>query len=112
MRYKGRVIAHEEEVYLRDCRFHVGASGRDRVRREKRKNVHAWVSGELVTPLEFNTFTRHPAFLASKDFVKRIVSYDPYRDDEFMCGDYPVRTAQLMMLSAEWGAFAYDRKES
>jgi hypothetical protein len=42
------VIAHVDGLLLRNAKFHVSASGRERVRRERRKNVHAWICGEWV----------------------------------------------------------------
>lgn len=46
-RNKGRVIAHADKVLLRDATFKVSEAGRQRVIREKRKNVHAGVVGTL-----------------------------------------------------------------
>ena len=45
--HKGRVIAHCDEMQLTDVNFRVSESGRRRVLREKRKNVHAFVIGHL-----------------------------------------------------------------
>lgn len=42
---KGRVIHHLNEIVLRDAIFKVYQSGRERVLREQRKNVHAGVVG-------------------------------------------------------------------
>ena len=44
---KGRVVAHAVRVVLHDCEFRVSEAGRQRVIREKRKNVHAGVVGTL-----------------------------------------------------------------
>jgi len=45
---KGRVIAHAEHVTLRNARGKVSAAGRAKVLREGRKNVHAFMRGELA----------------------------------------------------------------
>lgn len=45
---KGRVIAHAENVYLKDAMPKVSEAGRQRVLKEKRKNVHAGIVGELL----------------------------------------------------------------
>lgn len=42
------VIAHAESVLLTDCTFKVSESGRQRVIRERKKNVHAGVLGTLT----------------------------------------------------------------
>ena len=43
-----RVIGHPEVVTLENVKFVVREAGRLRVLKEKRKNVHAWVEGDLV----------------------------------------------------------------
>ena len=46
-RRTGRVILHCDRVELTNVKFHVGQRGRERVNEEQRKNVHAWVTGDL-----------------------------------------------------------------
>lgn len=48
IRQKGKIIAHVRTVLLRNCRFHVSESGRQRVLNDRRRRVHAWVIGDLV----------------------------------------------------------------
>jgi hypothetical protein len=43
-----RIIAHAEEIYLKNVTFNVSVAGRLRVLREKRKNVHAFAIGDVV----------------------------------------------------------------
>lgn len=45
---RGKVVAHADEVYLYDACFVVNRSGAQRARREGRKNVHAFVEGEIM----------------------------------------------------------------
>lgn len=45
---KGRVIGHSDTVLLHNATAKVSEAGRQRVLREKRKNVHAGIVGELV----------------------------------------------------------------
>lgn len=45
---KGRVIAHSNYVLLADAHGKVSEAGRQRVLREKRKNVHAGIVGTLA----------------------------------------------------------------
>ena len=74
----GLVKAHvprSESVAMWDCYFHVDIKGREKVLREKRKNVHAFVCGEWDQK-EYRSF---------KDMMLwRKVSYNPKRDDFFM----------------------------
>jgi hypothetical protein len=45
--HKGRVIAWAPSLLLDHCTMHVSAAGRQRVLRDKRKNVHAFIRGSL-----------------------------------------------------------------
>lgn len=45
---KGRVIGHSDTVLLANARPKVSQAGRKRVLQERRKNVHAGITGELV----------------------------------------------------------------
>ena len=45
----GKVVCHANYIVLRDVRFTVRPSGRARVLAEKRKNVHAFVKGYIVS---------------------------------------------------------------
>lgn len=42
------VIRHADTVTLADARFRVSEAGRQRCLRDKTRNVHAWVEGELL----------------------------------------------------------------
>ena len=66
---KGRVVAHLDAVVVRNATLKVSESGRQRVLREKRKNVHAGVQGDwqgeyilakhmarTETPLTYNPY--------------------------------------------------------
>ena len=71
---KGRVIYHAQNVTLSDCTFKVSEAGRQRVLREKRKNVHAGVVGQLGRiniPLSYM-----PQMTA--------VTYNPYKYETFV----------------------------
>lgn len=80
-----RVIAHLAEVGLTDVRFIVSESGRQRVLREKVKNVHAFVEGTLglTQPIEGVA-----------------VSYNPYKAPTFVERDsgLPVHSAPRAFL--------------
>jgi hypothetical protein len=72
-----RVISHESSVALREVKFKVSEAGRQRVLREKQKNVHAFIEGTLVqgdeeisadTPVSYNPY-RGPFFQSEKGDV-------------------------------------------
>lgn len=80
----GRVIAHLDEVTLRDARFVVREGGRQKVLRERRKNVHAFVRG----------------FIAEAGEDGEAVSYNPYRGPSFYLkgNEQPVSRAGVVRL--------------
>lgn len=45
--FKGKVIAHVDSAYLHECSMVVQEASRQRVIRERCKNVHAFVQGNL-----------------------------------------------------------------
>src|SRR4029077_21194043 len=53
---RNRIKVKIQEVALRDCVFKVQKGGPGRVRRNKRKDVHAWVVGTIVDPVEVRKF--------------------------------------------------------
>jgi hypothetical protein len=69
---------YADYVKLKDVEFRVRQGGKEKVRSEKRKNVHAFVIGELIEYSE-----RH-----SKDIPtpssNEIITYDPYKYDSFV----------------------------
>jgi hypothetical protein len=64
-----KVIGHAESVMLTDCTFKVSEAGRQRVLREKRKNVHAGVVGTLTGVVPRGTGD--------------VAYYNPYKQDCF-----------------------------
>lgn len=72
VRRKGRVERCSQKVALLTPKFVVGAGGRQRVLREKRKNVHAFVRGEP-------TGKKPPRGACKVD-----VTYDPYKYKTFV----------------------------
>ena len=73
VRHKGKVIAHRNCVHLRDIKWVVQPGGRARVIRERRKNVHAFARGTLVTT------TPHPF-----DHEYKRIIYNPYEYESFV----------------------------
>jgi len=71
VRSKGLVIDHVSSILLKDARFHVQHAGRKRVLKDKRKNVHAYISGERVA-------------VASFDSKSERITYNPYKHKSFV----------------------------
>ena len=82
-----QILAHATAVLLHSPTFHVQPAGRDRVRRERRKNVHAYVKGRYIPP----TLTPPTDY----DALFKETTYDPYNDDYFMADGLPLYQATL-----------------
>jgi len=83
-----RVAGHAQDVCLAYPQFKVSEAGRQRVLREKRKNVHAFVEGYLTLP----TY--------GIDDLQRI-SYNPYKCGSFVIAEtqQPVRDGRYLIGS-------------
>lgn len=83
--HKGRVIIRSPEVLIKDAAGKVSESGRQRVLREERKNVHAGIVGELVAVGDsaWRTGPNHRKHLGGW----RKVTYNPYKYTGFVYKD-------------------------
>jgi hypothetical protein len=78
---KGRVVDVVDAAVVRDARFVVSEAGRQRVIRDKAKNVHAFVQGELGKTFKLNSLpvaSDGNALLPQQNLNSRI-DYDPYK---------------------------------
>lgn len=102
----GRVVNKGEKTYfvvLKDVTFRVSEAGRQRVIREKRKNVHAFACG---TPIGYGS---DPAFNESGNVVALLrratvpVSYNPYKAGHFVRTDTgeAVLSCKLLVMSTK-----------
>jgi len=87
----GRVIRHADSVHLSNVKFHVREGGRQRVLREQRKNVHAFVTGDLLWAGDLNLKITHYVHEAY---------YNPYHCETFIDkgNDQPVYKADVAIL--------------
>jgi|TARA_R110000765_G_scaffold351300_1_gene441284 hypothetical protein len=69
VKQNGLVKAHSDEINLYNCEFLVNENNRQKVIKEKRKNVHAFVKGYIWTGANQN--------------LDRRVCYNPYFKDCF-----------------------------
>ena len=79
--YKGRLISHSDYVKLEDVEFRVRQGGRERVVREKSKNVHSFVIGTLMDYCEF------PCENLPEEPNNNIVTYNPYKYNSYVMKD-------------------------
>jgi hypothetical protein len=92
---KGRVVAHRDAVLLFDGTFKVSEAGRQRVLRERKKNVHAGVVGH---------WDETGNALITVDRVTTIgtpITYNPYKYTSFvhLYGEHPCKTGRLVALT-------------
>ena len=91
---KGRVVAHSTTVLLEGCKFKVSEAGRQRVLREKRKNVHAGVTGTWINA------DRVESCYEFLSMVGRLVTYNPYKYDSFVikATEQPIKVADVVAM--------------
>lgn len=94
---KGLVVAYTTAICLTDCTFIVRATGRNKVIREKRKNVHAFIKGTVSGSCMGTTALRN-------DLPVK-VSYNPYENDSFMgdtCGKkFKLKGAMAVIINKD-----------
>lgn len=74
LRYRGKVIGHPTSVLCSDCTFIVSDTGRQKVLREKRKNVHAYIAS-----MSHELLSETPTL---SEYIE--VYYNPYTTDSFV----------------------------
>lgn len=78
IKYNERVILHADYVKLEDVEFRVRSGGRQKVRDEKNKNVHAFVIGTLMD------YCQYPCDNLPEPPSDVVVTYNPYKYDTFV----------------------------
>ena len=87
IRQRGKVVDRLTDLVAYDVRFSVSEAGRQRVLRERQKNVHAFVIAERY----FEKF-----FLVN-DMIP--ITYNPYEGETFMCGGKPIHKAHAVAFN-------------
>jgi hypothetical protein len=95
-----RVIAYVDFILLEDCTFKVSKKGRERVLKEKRKNVHAGIEGRWV----------NKKIISLKTKLTSRVIYDPYKYKTFVNSKTlkPIHNSKNVFVTIA-GAFVLDR---
>ena len=83
-----KLAGHAEDVYLNNVTFKVSEAGRQRVIKNKRKNVHAFIIGEITNG--FKSLDLDP-FLC--------VRYNPYEMDKFQCQGKDISSAKTVIIN-------------
>ena len=79
--YKSKVILHADYVKLKDVEFRVRQGGREKVVREKSKNVHSFVIGTL------EDYCKFPCENLPSEPNSNIVTYNPYKYNSYVIKD-------------------------
>jgi hypothetical protein len=96
--FGGIVVLKADYVRLENVRFLVSESGKSRVRSEKQKNVHAYVSGTLVD------YCKNPCEDLPKPKNNVVITYNPYRDEFFnikSTGEIIRRADEVEMINSK-----------
>ena len=89
-RLKGKVIKHLENwmtLNLQNVKFAVQPAGRDKVRREGRKNVHAFVRGTVVKVHQKGWKGEYPSYQFEETYKEKCTQeayYNPYKFNSFV----------------------------
>ena len=96
VRHKGKVVSHVPCIRLANVQWIVQPAGRQRVLRDRRKNVHAFARGTWLTN---DDIIRH--LNDSRALTKPVhVMYDPYRFKTFVLCNAPD-------IACLWSDFAH-----
>jgi hypothetical protein len=79
-----KVIKHTDSISLADVKFKVSEAGRQRVLREKRKNVHAFIEGMEIAELT--------------EQIAQKVTYNPYKYEKFTNGEKYIDKAEYAVI--------------
>ena len=78
VQYKGKIILYADYVKLSNVEFRVREGGKEKVRQEMRKNVHAFVIGDL------KDFCVYPCESMPIETSENIITYNPYKYNTFV----------------------------
>lgn len=86
-----RVVAHVDSIVLRGAMGKVSQAGRERVLREKRKNVHAGILGHWDKS----------GTVENLSGLSRPITYNPYKYSSFVYSDTcePIETCDTIVLT-------------
>jgi len=72
VRQSGRVVGHTDSIQVKNPQYVVSQKGNERVRREQKKNVHAFVRGYVIEGLPYIPKGQ------------KMITYNPYKHTSFM----------------------------
>ena len=105
----GQLLGHVQNIHLQHATLVVRPAGRARVLREHRKNVHAFIKGDMG---EYSLEDRMEV-RPYKDLEKGMVIYNPYLYDSFVMKDTkkPIHYADAVYLTASGTVYVEDNND-
>lgn len=76
--HKNKVVLYADYIKMKDVKFHVREGGRQKVLKDKRKNVHAFIIGEL------EDYCKFPCNKIPNPKGSEVITYDPYEHKSFV----------------------------
>lgn len=105
-----KVVGHSNQLYLSDVEFRVREGGRQKVLKDRVKNVHAFVVGRIFFCPEADSYPMNDPIDEEKlGMWTHRVSYNPYLDSHFVAkklgeiGMKPVSHASMVGLTNHQG---------
>ena len=96
VRQRGKVKLHTDYICLQNAEFKVSQKGRERVLREQRKNVHAFIKGFIIDAAEINKW-EDAMESYGQDVEWTDVSYNPYKYSSFVTAtEKPIKFARYV----------------
>ena len=94
----GGKVRHADAMILNDVTFAVQPAGRERVRREGKKNVHAFVRGDLSWVGAPDDYDYNDNNMRRQNY--RLITYNPYKYDSFVMADtgLPIKSATQVVI--------------
>ena len=95
VRQGGKVKVHTSYICLQAAEFVVQPAGREKVLREQKKNVHAFVKGYLISARTINRLNK------DIEWTMDAVTYNPYKHPHFTCGEFEAVRAELVDMDID-----------
>ena len=99
-RARGGKVAHARGMILNNVKFAVQPAGRYRVLTDRRKNVHAFVRGDLAWVAGLNDKLKDYSNANMERQGYRKITYNPYKYDSFVMVDteLPIKSASQVVI--------------
>lgn len=83
-----KVVEHVEDILLKNVKFKVSEAGRQGVIKNRRKNVHAYIYGDVIKSLP-----------TPMNLIFSSVNYNPYKLERFQVRNEYVDHADFVMIN-------------